>query len=151
MTFYYFDTSALVKQYVKEDGSNWVQDLFDPTAGHVIIVCELTPVEVFSVFEAYKRNKGIKGPARLLTLRNAFLVDYARQYLSVNITPKIYIDARNLVTQHKLGALDAIHLACAIEHRDKYRIPMTLVSADNDLLKAAAGEGFPTENPLLYP
>lgn len=151
MTAYYFDSSAIAKRYVNEQGSSWVQGIFDPTAGHVIIVCELTPVEVFSVFEAYKRNRGIKGPARLLTLRTTFLADYTHQYLSVSITSKVFVDARNLITRYKLWSLDAIQLACAIEFRAVSEMSIIFVSADNDLLKAAAGEGFPTENPLDHP
>lgn len=35
MADYFFDSSALVKRYVREVGSDWVGQLTDPPAGHV--------------------------------------------------------------------------------------------------------------------
>ena len=33
MTTYYLDTSALIKRYVQETGTDWVRTLVAPTAG----------------------------------------------------------------------------------------------------------------------
>ena len=48
-----------------------------------------------------------------------------------------------------------MHLACALALNrplvDGGLPPLTFVSADNDLLAAAAAEGFPTDNPNNYP
>jgi len=37
MTAYYFDTSGLIKRYVTETGSDWVNQLFQPENGHFFI------------------------------------------------------------------------------------------------------------------
>jgi predicted nucleic acid-binding protein len=34
MTHYFLDTSALVKRYIAEEGTAWVQTLHKPEAGH---------------------------------------------------------------------------------------------------------------------
>lgn len=56
-----------------------------------------------------------------------------------------------LLDQHILRALDAIQLACAVYARDLLDEPMTVLSADNNLLLAAAAEGFGTDNPNNHP
>jgi predicted nucleic acid-binding protein len=46
VTTYYVDSSAIVKRYVTETGSSWVQDLCDPAAGHVIALAHVGLVEI---------------------------------------------------------------------------------------------------------
>jgi len=50
MTAYYFDTSGLIKRYVTETGSDWVNQLLQPENGHFFITCRLTMPEVYSAF-----------------------------------------------------------------------------------------------------
>lgn len=38
MTCYFLDSSALVKRYVHEVGTNWIRQLIEPAAGHAILV-----------------------------------------------------------------------------------------------------------------
>lgn len=46
MTAIYLDTSALIKRYVQEDGTNWVINLTSPTTGHDLYIVRLTGPEV---------------------------------------------------------------------------------------------------------
>ena len=46
---YFFDTSALVKRYVNETGSRWVQTITASATRNKIIVARITWVEVLSV------------------------------------------------------------------------------------------------------
>ncbi len=46
MTVYYADNSALVKRYVNEAGSAWVQAICDPTANHVIALAHVGLAEI---------------------------------------------------------------------------------------------------------
>lgn len=64
-------------------------------------------------------------------------------------------EAIELTSRHRLRGYDAVHLACALRLN---RVllgndfpPLTLVAADEDLLKAAYDEGLKTENPNLHP
>lgn len=61
MTSYYVDTSALIKRYL-EVGSSWIKNMADSVSGNVIVVCDLTAVEVFSSL-ARRRREGTIAPA----------------------------------------------------------------------------------------
>ena len=45
MAVYFLDTSAVVKRYVLETGTAWVQALTAPAAGHVLCVARITRPE----------------------------------------------------------------------------------------------------------
>ena len=38
MSFFYFDASALVKRYLTETGSAWVNRVIDPSIGNTILL-----------------------------------------------------------------------------------------------------------------
>ena len=46
MSDYFLDSSALVKRYLTETGSDWVRALADPGTGNTIVVAGITRVEV---------------------------------------------------------------------------------------------------------
>jgi len=56
---YFFDTSALAKRYFPEIGSWWVQRITQPSANHVVIICELTPVEFYSILGRRQRDQSL--------------------------------------------------------------------------------------------
>jgi predicted nucleic acid-binding protein len=66
MAFYYFDTSALVKYYITEPGSDWVRLIIDERVAethqplHYIFVAEITHVEVAAGLAAIERAHRIK-------------------------------------------------------------------------------------------
>lgn len=45
---YFVDTSALLKRYVREVGSQWLQNLVAPASGHIINISRLTKAEITS-------------------------------------------------------------------------------------------------------
>lgn len=70
MTTYYTDSSALVKRYVTEIGSGWVQDLCDPTAGHVIALAHIGLVEIAAALAMKIRQGVLPSPIRDGLLRD---------------------------------------------------------------------------------
>jgi predicted nucleic acid-binding protein len=48
VSLYFLDSSALVKRYVAEAGSSWIQSLAEPTAGHALFIARITWIEVLS-------------------------------------------------------------------------------------------------------
>lgn len=153
MTIYYADTSAIIKRYISEQGSRWVQSISNSASGNIIVICELTPVEIFSALERKKQSSPpTVTAADALTFQADFLTDADREYLIVEVNKRVFTSARNLVTRYRrLRALDAVQLASAVEFLNLFGEPTTFISADNDLLVAAAGEGFAIDNPLNYP
>lgn len=154
MSTLYLDTSALVKRYNPEPGSQWVIEQCSPTSNKSLITVELAMVEVAAAFSAKQRApKGITISQRDALL-SVFLSDCDEQYRLIAIERRIIKRAIDLTQMHRLRGYDAIHLATALEANLRLRLAnipdLIFVAADEDLLIAARGEGLPTENPNDY-
>jgi hypothetical protein len=153
VTVYYADSSALVKRYVNEIGSAWVQAICEPAANHIIALAHIGLAEIAAAL-------GVKYRQNVLTtdVRDGLLRDLQRdgrdQYWLVDVDQNMVTDAIGLTRRQKLRGYDAVHLACALflEHTLlRQGLPgLTLVSADQDLLTAAQAEGLLTDNPNLH-
>jgi predicted nucleic acid-binding protein len=150
LSAYFLDTSALAKRYLVETGSGWIKSFFLPTLNQVIVISELTPVEMFSLL-ARRQREGYISPQDAAAFRADFLVHFEKQYLVVNLESSILLQARSLVTNYKLRTLDAIQLASAIHASNILGEPLTFLSGDIDLLNAASSEGFAVDNPNVHP
>lgn len=53
---YFLDTSALVKRYVPETGSNWIQSITDGAANYDLTISEITWVELHSALSRRQRE-----------------------------------------------------------------------------------------------
>jgi uncharacterized protein len=56
MAVYFLDSSALVKRYLKENGSKWVLALFDPALDNEIFVAAIAGV---GMQQQYVDNSGM--------------------------------------------------------------------------------------------
>ena len=74
MTTYYLDTSALIKRYVDEPGSDWLQATLSTQPPPSIIVVHLAIVEVTSAL-ARRLREGLLTPAGYAAAQNAFRAD----------------------------------------------------------------------------
>lgn len=78
MAHYFLDTSGLVKRYVVETGTAWVQSLTSPTAGHSLFISRITQVETISA--VIRRVRGGSLTARYAsTVLSDFGYDLTRQ------------------------------------------------------------------------
>jgi predicted nucleic acid-binding protein len=142
MAFFLFDTSALVKRYHVEAGSDKVDDIFD-NPDSVLIISELALVEVTSALQRTLNQGEITARA----MENA-LAQFARDVLSelivVELTSKLVRRARRLILEYDLRTLDALQLASALEFR---MLNPTFVCADAKLRDAAQAAGMTVINP----
>lgn len=150
MSVIFADTSALAKRYVAEVGTNWVRNLVRPGSGNVVLVSELTLVELAAAL-ARRQREGSVSPVEFSRLRNIFLVHVEREYLLVHPTRPVLLAASRLVETYPLRTLDAIQLACALDCVRELQVRPTFVSADRTLLTIAVAEGFPTDDPNVHP
>ncbi|MBI5668285.1 MAG: type II toxin-antitoxin system VapC family toxin [Chloroflexi bacterium] len=150
MTVFFVDTSALAKRYVVEAGSTWVQSWTEPAAGHIIVICDITPVEMFSLL-IRRQNERTLTAESVARLQTDFLVHVENDYLVVELDSDLCVQARDLVHRHRIRALNAIQLASAIRGVQTLQESIHFVSADENLLRAAASEGFITDNPNQHP
>jgi hypothetical protein len=152
VSYYFLDTSALLKRYVIETGSTWVKKLTVPNSENRIIISEITLAEMSAVFSAkYRASGGITLEQRDAML-NTFLKHCATEYKLV-ATSRLIVDRAVVLTQnHKLRGCDAIQLATALLINDtlsKSLFPITFVASDKDLLQAAYDESLRIENPAM--
>jgi len=57
MSFYFFDSSGLVKRYSIETGSNRVFRTLRPSAGHTIFVARITVAETVAALARKRKGK----------------------------------------------------------------------------------------------
>lgn len=155
MSLFYFDSSALVKRYLTETGSAWVNTLTDPAAGHTIVIGKITPVEIASALAARQRAPGgITRQERDATL--SLLAKHCHtEYQLISLHHIILERAVMLTQNHRLRAYDAIQLATALTvHATVIAVglsDLTFVAADDDLIVAAQAEGLVVDNPNHHP
>lgn len=101
MTTYYADSSALVKRYVTETGSSWIQALCDPKAGHVIALAHIGLVEVAAAL-AVKHRQGILETAIYDALLRDLLRDSRDQYWLIDVDQSMVSQAIALTRRQKL-------------------------------------------------
>ncbi len=149
MSIFFADTSALAKRYIRETGSTWVSSWIEPSFGNIIVIAELALVEMRAAFSRRLRD-GTLSAANITQLRNDFLLHAQNEYLIVHLDTPILAQAARLTDNHPLRTLDAIQLACALRAVYLLAEPITFVSADENLLSAAAAEGFIIDNPHAH-
>lgn len=154
MNIYFLDSSAVVKRYVNERGSPWIQGITDLTANTIIIVARIAWVEVLSAFARLQREGKID-PLDLTTTIQLFQYDWETQYQLVEIDQEVMETAGHFVQKHPLRAYDSVQLASALILSPFFSksdsTMFTFVSADDRLLNVAQTEGLMTENPNNYP
>jgi len=158
MSFYYFDASTLVKQYVTEPGSTWVRELLgrtdtDGKRGNTVCIAEVSVVEVAAALAILARTNHIRLRDRDLAYRR-FINDTAHLYYLVPVRTNDFHAAARLIQRHPLKAYDAIQLAVALRHHQalaRRKLDLIFVSGDKQQLRAAAAEGLATDNPFDHP
>jgi len=155
VTTYYFDTSAIVKGYVPEAGSEWTLSLLEETdatgaPAHVVALSEIGIVEV-SAAVARRERSGHLAPPLAAALLSSFLRDCDERFLTLGVRSDIVRRASRAARRHALRAYDAVHLASALVLEEQLRAAgletHTFVSADRQLLSAATREGLAALDP----
>lgn len=149
MAVYFLDASAVVKRYVQEAGTPWLQALAAPSAGHSLIVARITLAETVAAITRRERGGSVT-PRDATTALADFQLDFGRQYIVVEISEGLVAQAASLARRHALRGYDAVQLAAALEiHTNDPS--MTLMSADLELNIAAAAEGILIADPTSHP
>jgi hypothetical protein len=150
----YLDTSALLKRYVAEVGSGWVNALLADTAIPLFCISQLAVVEATCAF-ARRLRDGTLSPRMHAQVLLAFDYDCQCRYTLLDVVPVTIETACILANKHPLRAYDAMHLATAwLLSQELLRAggqPLTFVSADDILLGIAHVEGLQAENPNHHP
>jgi predicted nucleic acid-binding protein len=155
MSHFYFDSSALVKRYLREPGSIWVRSLASPAAGHTIVVATITRVEVAAAFAARHRMPGGISRMQRDSALSLLLAHLSAHYQIAPLDNRTLSLAVNLTQVYRLRGYDAVQLATALSTNHLLisgGLPgLAFITADSDLLIAAEVEGLISDNPNHYP
>ena len=134
----YLDTSALVKLYVTEDGSERVRSALDQA--DLVATAAIAYVEARSAF-VRRRSEGGLSPAEYGKAVRSLDADWPR-YLILDVSEPLIRQAARAVESHRLRAFDALHLAAAALFRVRMGEPLVFATWDGNLRKVAGKEGL---------
>jgi predicted nucleic acid-binding protein len=141
MTVHYIDPSAWVKRHFREAGSEAVNALFRiPVDG---ACCSLGLVEMLATVARKCSQASVAGPTVEAMIDNV-RADFAAFRVVAVDGARIGVSGE-LALRHRLRAMDALHLACAMSLGPPGETLM--VSADLELLAAAGRDGMVVLNP----
>jgi predicted nucleic acid-binding protein len=130
----YFDTSALVKRYIREPGSQRLRALL---RRYRVISSAIMPVEAQSAF-GRRHVSGDLTARDFQAIMAQFQTDRAHWDL-VEVTSEVLSRAEDLVRRTPLRTLDAIHVASVLTVERAAGFRLAFVTADAVQRDAAAG------------
>lgn len=139
----YLDSSALVKLYVQESGTDAMHDLVLRSAA-----CATSAIAYAETRAALARRhrEGVIGTPEMAEIKSALLDDWQRFFI-VPVSLAIAKLAGDLAESYALRGMDAVHLATALWLREQQPAPLTLAAWDARLLQAASSVGLEVEGP----
>lgn len=154
MIAYFLDSSALVKRYISETGSAWVQQITDPQTGNLLFIARITWVEVISAFARRQREVSLTS-ADFAQVIHEFRSDLNTQYQVIELDATLAVSAGQLVGQYPLRAYDAVQLASVLRIQPAFATTQSteliFLTADNRLSAIAQTLGLLTDNPNHHP
>ena len=151
MAAYFFDTSALIKYYHTELGSDRVSEIFGEPE-RVVRASSLGVLEAQSVF-AMKVRSGELDRAAAGMFRAQLMLDIAAGSIETyKVTPDHFNLAERLIGRYgyaqRLRTFDALQLAVALDLRD-VNLADFFVAADKALLDCSIAAGLRSINPEI--
>lgn len=128
----YFDTSVLVKRYVKEEGSGPTRRLLQRFR---FLSSTVTPVEAMSAFSR-RRASGELTPRDYLAIRSRLHKDRAYWEL-VEVGEQVLRQAEDLVQKTDVRTLDALHIASAVMFQGALGLTIPFITSDAKQRNAA--------------
>lgn len=135
MSTAYFDTSALVKLLVVEEGSQLAGDVWD--RADVAVSSRLAVPEVRAAIAAARRGRRVSPAEEHVACQTWRAYDEALRYLP--LTAPIAAQAGDLASRHALSGANAVHLATALVLAP---VNVLVVIWDRRLHVAARAEGL---------
>lgn len=134
----YCDTSALIKRYVEEEGTDKVDRLWSESLD--IATSVIAFAETAAAFSRKLREGVLTEKEYTATLR-VFKTDFDSLIL-IPITSSLNLTIERLVRLYPLRGFDAIHLSSALIFRDSGSDPVHFACFDRPLNEAALSEGL---------
>jgi predicted nucleic acid-binding protein len=140
----YLDSSALVKRYLKETGTDVVNSII--LSSKAKATSKLSYPEILSAFARKHRTNEI-GNGLLHSAINKFESDWIQLYV-IEFSDEMLQPIKQVSQKYPLRAADTVHLASALWLRSSTKVDVTFVASDSRLLEAAQRENLQIVNPL---
>jgi predicted nucleic acid-binding protein len=140
----FFDTSALVKRYYEEPGTEFVDSLVTDDDTKVV----LTSIAVVETVSAFRRkyNREDIGDDVLDELLASFFDEALSDFLILPTEESLLVNSFELVLDNDLRTLDSLQLSAALSVSENVE-ELVFVSADKELVSVAENKGLQTKNP----
>jgi predicted nucleic acid-binding protein len=153
----YLDSSALIKRYQNEQGTEALNARLRQEARDLrsVFTSVLTYAEIHAAFARRAREK-LLSAEEAAAVQDEFDADWVLSIGPIELGTAVLVFVRDLVTEFPLRGADVIHLASALWLRDMARLgmkvdqytgPLVFVSSDKQLAKAAAKSHLEVFNP----
>ena len=138
----YLDSSALIKRFVEEKGSERVRKIVEEEGP--VATAKIAYAEIHSGLARKKREGHLSSDRYALICRQVEL-DWDA-YVRMDLTDEVLSLARALIQRHPLRGFDAIHLASALILKANTGEQVTFTGADMRQLQAAVKEKLVSVN-----
>lgn len=143
----YLDTSALLKRYKSEVGSNNIDAIFASNSQDFhLLTSDFTLVEATGVAARMHRAAVLSDKAYEAFLHDLYS-DLLQRFVLLEPSVSVIAQAVSLAARHGLKGADAIHIGSAKHALSSSTGSLALVSADRGMLSAATLEGMVVVNP----
>ncbi len=132
----YLDSSAIIKRFVAEKGSDVVRRMIEQEGP--IAIAKIAYAEIHSGL-ARKKREGLLSAAQHARVCRQVELDW-KGYVRMELTDQVLSRARDLILRHPLRGFDAIHLASALILKSSIGEQVTFAGADERQLQAAEKE-----------
>lgn len=153
----YLDSSALVKHYHSEIGTDAVDERLQVEAENArpVFTSVLTYAEIHAIVARRTREK-LLSVDEAAAVQDRFDTDWVLGFTAIGLEVGVLGFIRDIVKAHPLKGADAVHLASALWLSDTVRLggrlvqrgePITFASSDRQLTSAAQKYGLEIFDP----
>jgi predicted nucleic acid-binding protein len=130
------DSSSFAKRYIREAGSEKLDDLLQNASA--LALCVILVPELISGLNRRLREGAF--PAKDYRKAKELLLNDVRDATIIQLTPAVISRSVSLLEGNVLRAMGALHVACALEWKADL-----FVTSDRRQLGAANNSGLPTQ------
>ena len=150
MKCYFLDSTAFIKLFVQEAGTDAIIRLMEATEDNRKLISASTPLEVYAALKRRERTGGL-AVEDSEAARNILRVEAARM-VQQPLNPAVLEAARRALDRHELNSTEALQLGSAQVAREMFQgMIIVFVASDGRLLEAARAEQFEVLNPASLP
>ena len=148
MTYYFFDSSALIKRYHAEIGTDKIDEIIEQQ-NNEIIISSLALSEVTSAFNR-KKHEGKINPDLFTDILIEFYREVLDKFTMISLDDSLLSQSMELILNRNLRTLDSLQLSAALSiFQILVETKFVFVCADKKLIEAAKQEGLETLNPEI--